>query len=456
MISTLAPSLAFPVPDPSPSGLHAGTRRRGPVGGGEWRRGACPGLSTPMPTGDGLLVRLLPIGTIPPDAFRKLCAAAREHGNGIIEVTARGSIQFRGLNAASAPRFADAVAALDIAAEDGVPVLGNALAGLDAEEVFDAGGLVAALRRALGKTALAARLAPKVSVVIDGGGAPDLSALAADVRLCAEATKGSVALRVGIGGDETNAVTLGMVAAEHGAEVTVRLLDVIACNGRSARARDIVAANGIAAFRDAVADLPVTAAASRRPYPSRETISAHRLRDGTVACGVGLAFGHADAAALERLADAASSFGAIGMRAAPARTLMIIGVAPEAASAVAAAAENLGFIGRADDPRRRVIACAGAPICAAAHIAARAIAPRIAEIAAPHLGALGDIHISGCGKGCACAKVSALAVVGSPHGCALIADGSVRDTPFATISTDELPAAIERYICAKRSEGRHV
>ena len=33
-------------------------------------RGACPGLSAPMPTGDGLLVRLLPIGTIPLAAVR--------------------------------------------------------------------------------------------------------------------------------------------------------------------------------------------------------------------------------------------------------------------------------------------------------------------------------------------------------------------------------------------------
>ena len=32
------------------------------------RRGACPGLSAPMPTGNGLLVRLLPVGTIALDA----------------------------------------------------------------------------------------------------------------------------------------------------------------------------------------------------------------------------------------------------------------------------------------------------------------------------------------------------------------------------------------------------
>jgi precorrin-3B synthase len=67
------------------------------------RRGFCPGLSRPLPTGDGLLVRIAPIGTIALDAFAALCGAARAHGNGIVEVTARGSIQVRGLSADSAP-----------------------------------------------------------------------------------------------------------------------------------------------------------------------------------------------------------------------------------------------------------------------------------------------------------------------------------------------------------------
>ena len=137
-------------------------------------RGACPGLSAPMATGDGLLVRLLPIGTIALDAFAALCAAARQHGNGIIEVTSRGSIQIRGLSAASAPRFAAAVAALGIAAGDGIPVLINPLAGLDAEDIIDAGALAADLRLALAQNSLTQRLSAKVSVAIDGGGALNL------------------------------------------------------------------------------------------------------------------------------------------------------------------------------------------------------------------------------------------------------------------------------------------
>jgi len=75
-------------------------------------RGACPGLSAPMPTGDGLLVRLTPDGAMDIDAFVALCALALRHGNGVMEITARGNVQVRGLTPQSAPPFADAVAEL--------------------------------------------------------------------------------------------------------------------------------------------------------------------------------------------------------------------------------------------------------------------------------------------------------------------------------------------------------
>jgi precorrin-3B synthase len=179
-----------------------------------------------------------------------------------------------------------------------------------------------------------------------------------------------------------------------------------------------------------------------RSNERKEPIGLHPLRDGTFAHGVGLAFGHADAMSLQQLIEAARAAGAQGMRAAPDRTLMILGVTPQTASSCAAAAAALGFIVHADDPRRHVIACAGAPICASAEIAARAIAPRVAAVAAPHLDGSFQIHISGCVKGCAHPEPAALTIVGTPSGCALIANGATRDTPFTIVATHELPAAV--------------
>lgn len=420
------------------------------------RRGACPGLSAPMPTGDGLLVRLLPIGTIPLAAFAHLCAAARRYGNGIVEVTGRGSIQVRGLNAGSAPRFADAIAALNIAAEDGVPVLNNVLAGLDAEEILNANALAADLRRALARTSLTARLAPKISVVIDGGGALSLDNVSADVRLCAQPANGGAVLHVDIAGGEASATPLGAIVTADGIEAVVRLLEVIARRGRTARARDILAAEGDASFRSVVADLVIENVLPSGNRNDGDPIGSHRLRDGSLACGVGLAFGNADATTLERLVEVASGVGAIGIRAAADRVLMFVGLRQATASTFVNAAERLGFIVAADDPRRRIVACAGAPICSSAHIAARALAPRIAGIAAAHLDSSRQIHISGCAKGCAHAGNAALTIVGSPDGCALIANGSVRDIPLAVIATDELPVAVERYFDAATHEDGHV
>ena len=244
-----------------------------------------------MPTGDGLLVRLLPIGTIPLAAFAALCAAARAHGNGIIEITSRGNIQVRGLSAASAPQFAAAVAALDIAAEDGVPVLCNPLAGLDAEEVFDAAALAAELRRALAQRSFAAKLVAK-SLRRDrrrrrARSRRDRrrhSALRASdrrrSRACASASAATKQARP----------HLGYVAPAHGVEAALRLLDVIARRGRDARARDILAGEGVAVFRAAIADLLMPA--QRRPRQRDERIAPIAIGTASaarrnVACGIG-------------------------------------------------------------------------------------------------------------------------------------------------------------------------
>src|SRR5262249_14391107 len=88
-------------------------------------RGLCPGLSAPTPPRDGLLARLRRTTRIPLDAVVGFCDAARRHGNGTIEISARGSLQVRGLTPRSAPSFASALAELGIAAHEGVPVISS-------------------------------------------------------------------------------------------------------------------------------------------------------------------------------------------------------------------------------------------------------------------------------------------------------------------------------------------
>ena len=190
-----------------------------------------------METGDGLLVRLMPAGPIPLDAFIDLCEAARAHGNGTMEISARGSLQVRGLTPLSAPRFAGAVAALAIDLCEGVPVLADPLPD-DPAALIDANSIAAALRRAVAGAGLS--LAPKVSVVVDGGGRLSLDALFADIRLRAVATTEGPKLyrracrRCSIG----NAARRDR--QDEAVDAVLVLLTLIAARGPEARAADML------------------------------------------------------------------------------------------------------------------------------------------------------------------------------------------------------------------------
>jgi precorrin-3B synthase len=404
------------------------------------RRGACPGLTAPMQTGDGLLVRLASGATIGLDAAAALCAAARRHGNGIIEITARGSIQIRGLTAASAPAFADAVAALRIDAGDGVPILTDPLAGLEREQPIDAHHLAAALRQRLAAASFAARLGPKVSIVIDAGTYLHLDAVTADIRL---RYSGWAGWHVGLGGDAASATPIGAVAPADAVDLVAQFLETMAQHGPQASAHDLIRRHGADVFSAVVADWLI-GTAEPAPRPRSEPIGLHPLRDERLGLGIGLAFGHTDADALESLIQAAKRASALGLRTAPGRTLLIIGVTAETAPALAADVESLGFITRPDDPRRNVVACAGAPICASAEIPARAFAPLISSAAAGLLDGSLTVHLSGCPKGCAHPGACALTIVGEPNRCGLIVDGRARDQPVATISASAITSGLER------------
>jgi precorrin-3B synthase len=404
------------------------------------RRGLCPGLSQPMATGDGLLVRLTPTGaTMSCEAFAALCTAARSCGNGVIEITSRGSVQIRGLTVDSVKRFAAAVAGIDLAFGEGPPVLSDPLAGLDPEESVDASGIAADLRRAIAAAPFATDIGPKVSVAIDGGGALHLDAMAADVRMRAQAK--DACLHAAVGGDAETAIPIGAVAAEHAVEMAMRMLRVIAAGGPAVRARDIVATNGAAAFRRVVTDVLVDLPPPRRP--PADPLGTHVLRDGRLAIGLGLAFGHAHSTALEELARAAAESGATGLRTAPGRALLVVGVTEDGAGHLADIAQRLGFIVRADDPRRQVVACAGAPICTSAEIPTRALAPSLAKAAFTGADAP-MVHLSGCTKGCACPRSAPLTVVGIEGRCGVVVNGSARGEPLVMLTPEALPGALSR------------
>src|SRR5262249_25414978 len=145
----------------------------------------------------------------------------------IIEITSRGSLQVRGLTVRSAPAFASAVEALDIADAAGGRGLANPLAGLDPKEIVDSGAVADRLSGRLVESGLITKLAPKVSVVIDGGGALHLDAIPCDIRMRAEVMNSATRFHVTLASNSTNEMT----TPERAVEAVLELLHAIAAYG---------------------------------------------------------------------------------------------------------------------------------------------------------------------------------------------------------------------------------
>jgi precorrin-3B synthase len=312
------------------------------------------------------------------------------------------------------------------------------------------------VRRAVAQASL--ELSAKVSVIIDGGGRLHVDVLPADIRFRALRFAEKPLLQVSIGGDAASATPLGAIALPATNDVALALLGAIAAQGSHARAVELLAAVGIDRLRSLIGDHLQCAPTAPRRSPA-EMIGTHRLRDGSMAVGVALPFGHIHSDALAALAKLADSYGLHSVRLAPGRALLLLGVAPENATALAHEAARRGLIVYPDDPRRRIVACPGKPACASGLIAARTLATELAQslVLAPGLSGAANsaipppcaaqlIHISGCAKGCAHPGAAALTVVGTERGCGIVHAGSARAVPSSHVDPADIIAEIEHII----------
>jgi len=413
------------------------------------RRGACPALSAPMQTGDGLLVRLNPVaGGLLPKSLIGLCESALRHGNGIMEVTARGSLQIRGLTADSARLLAAEVDALGIVVRSGVPIEIGPLAGIDSQEIADPRPLAERIRAAIEEAGLTPRLGPKVSVVVDAGGQLAMDAVTADVRLAAVQATAGVRWSVSVAGDARSAKPLVTVDADAARDIAVATLRMVAEKGRQAHTRDLTERqlNSLASWHALTppsvppnispargqiggsADGSLLEGGAKERRPTRSPVGIFSLANNH-ALGIGLPFGSMPAHNLIELARQACELGSTEIRLAPGRALLFCGLSPTACCALQTSATALGFVTDPTDPRTRIAACPGTPACASGRIATRAIAETIATESADLLDRSLTLHISGCAKGCAHPGPTALTLVGDENGAGLVVDGTAKALP---------------------------
>ncbi|KQQ48456.1 hypothetical protein ASF58_03945 [Methylobacterium sp. Leaf125] len=415
------------------------------------RRGWCPSLARPMPTGDGLLARVHPpLGRLTPAQARAVASGARGFGNGHVDVTARANLQIRGVTEATRCGLAEALAAVGLGdvRHDGGPqrlTLTTPLAGLEPAGPVD----VPALARRIEALGLAIPgLPPKALVAVEAA-TQGITLGTAEADLHGVVTRDGLALH--LAGD----AAWWRLPDDDAETVVAAALHLLAASGQR-RMRDVpdVARAEIPA-RFALSRIPAPAAASvlspgvlalptpigpERGFPLPEGerqgevcglsgAIAHRTpplsfqereaprsspprADGPVALLVDAPFGRCTADALDSLAETADAVGAADLRLSPTRGFLL--VCPDAAAAEIAR-ETLaaaGFLTRADDPRGAVAACPGAPACASGSTPTLLDAARLAEVFRPFAAQGLRAHVSGCLKGCAHPGAADLTLVG--------------------------------------------
>lgn len=403
---------------------------------GALRRGACPSLVTPMRTGDGLLVRLRPVAAaLTAQDLLALAGLAREHGNGVIEITARGNVQLRGLSQGSVPRLAAGLAAAGIVPQTGVAIEIPPLAGIEPSEMADATPVAETLRCAIADAAFA--LAPKLAVVVDGGGLLSLAGMVADIRLDAVATADGFAWRLSVGGDRTTATVVAVLSPDAVIEGAMTVVAALAAAGPATRGRDLDA-TALAATLGAKAVCPAPAGVA-----SVHPLGAHRIGDEVV-LGLAPAYGQMQADRLAALVEALAACGAKEFRLAPHHALLVRGLSEKALSVARACADREGFWSSADAPGRAISVCAGAGGCASGTFDTHAAADAVVALAGDLLDGSLDVHVSGCPKGCAHPAGAAVTLCGTSAGIGFVLAGRASDMPAATVSPDEFRPAIQR------------
>ncbi|WP_336486284.1 precorrin-3B synthase [Methylobacterium nigriterrae] len=453
------------------------------------RRGWCPGLARPMPTGDGLIARLHPAGgALSAARLRAIAEAARRFGNGHVDVTARANLQVRGVREDTRRGLAAFLeaAGLGDARRDGGPqrlTLTHPLAGLDPAERFDVGGLA----RAVEARGLAVPGLPAKTLVVIEGERRRLGETGADIRVRAcGPDRAAIGLATADGTDWIGIWDAADIAAAVGA-----ILAALARTGRR-RVRDLSpeeragvsspcgaevrssAADGLAGapspVRERVGVRDATSPDASYPSPgalraldlsrtgevagASARVVAPPPRDlgalpaglvplglGGVAVAVEAPFGRCDADGLDRLAEIADTLARPEIRLSPSRGFVLATPEARTAAGALAALAGAGFITDPGDPRRAVAACPGAPACASGSTPTLVDAARLAEAFRPFAARGLSAHVSGCAKGCARPGAADLALVGADGLYGVVPGGAPGAEPAMQLTFE---AALER------------
>jgi precorrin-3B synthase len=377
------------------------------------RADACPGALQTHAAADGALARVrIPGGALTVAQLRALGAAARNLGNGALELTSRGNVQLRGLRSGAESELGDRLAAVGLLPSSTHETVRNVLAsvlsgraggGLDVRPwvpAFDA-GLCA-------DPVLAALPGRFLATFDDGRG--DVAGLGGDVGLL---VLGADTVALLLAGIDTGLRTDADAAVALALAATRAFLDERARQGGTAwRVAELVEGPmTIAAALGGARDEPVVVPAAPPIGPA----GAVRQDDGRTALVAVVPLGRLTADQAGRLAATAAG----DLQVTPWRSVVVPDLTDAAAAADLVAA---GLVLDPGSPWLRVTACAGRPGCAKSLADVRADAAQaVADGTLPAGGT--TQHWVGCERRCGRPGGTVVDVVATGTGYRVDADG---------------------------------
>lgn len=348
-------------------------------------RGACPTLDNPMRVADGLLARFRPEAGLTPDQVRALAQAAKTHGNGLIEVTARGNLQIRGLSDTSSEAFRGALSEAGIMAQPAPAIEMSPIAGKDPKEVADPRTLARELRAVCNGALARGPLSPKLSIVLASGGQVLLDGLKADIRLVARGD--GWALEVG-------SASLGVLDEEDVPGAVMAILKALQEIGPKARGEHL----DRTALAGTLTKLRPLAEPGARALGM--TIGPLSLVAGAPGLRIGLPFGQVQAEQVEELARTMPSHGVLELHPAPDRTFVLLGFPAHALRDLAPALAAFGYQTRPDASMAQLSLCSGAERAEGGIIQAADVAKALHAVDPDLVDGSFHLHVSTCAKGC--------------------------------------------------------
>ncbi|WFE28646.1 precorrin-3B synthase [Solwaraspora sp. WMMD791] len=393
-----------------------------PVRGGP---DACPGALQLHPAADGLLARVrCPGGLLTTGQLTTLAAAARDLGDGHLELTSRANLQLRGVAADAAGVLAGRLSAAGLLPAPGHDrarnILGAPLAGVDSTPRWDVAAQVRALDTAICAQPDLARLSGRFLFAVDDGRGATVAARP-DVGLLPRAD-GRVGIWLagvdhGLRTAPTDAVRVAVAAAR------IFLADGRAVAGRIWRIGDLAAAE-LARIVAALATTPGvhrTLAADPPPAPRQPgvpPVGVLRRPDGDHALALAVPLGRLTAAQADLLAAAAPQ-----LRITPWRAVVLPRLTD--APGWAHRLHRAGLGTEPGSPWLGVTACAGRPGCARSRADVRADAAATHATRPTPTGGGGylPVHWIGCERGCGTPAGPVLRVLATGDGYQVSAPG---------------------------------